>query len=103
VSTLACHPPTSRIRLHHPRLPWYVDITASNSTGVTLNDVFHQIHKQLYSRISTQHFGNEELGDDLREDIYIAFVRRCRGEPKKMEKGFTKLDFMGIGSYLKDW
>ncbi|KAF9052164.1 hypothetical protein BJ165DRAFT_1340180 [Panaeolus papilionaceus] len=83
------------MRLFHPKLPWYIDIVARHTNGITVVDLFEQMHRQLHTPILGRHFWNDELGQEERGEITRAFVRRCRGEVEKVRKGVVQLDFLG--------
>ncbi|KAJ7865767.1 hypothetical protein B0H14DRAFT_3133326 [Mycena olivaceomarginata] len=92
--------PELRMRLMHPRLPWYVDIfTGPHGPGVTLYDVIRQLFEQLNRPIAAHDFYNEEMGKRDREVLTLAFKERCamKGEFAREEKlkGVKRVDFLG--------
>ncbi|KAJ7752576.1 hypothetical protein B0H16DRAFT_787227 [Mycena metata] len=96
----AVSPIAPRMRLVHPRLPWYVDVEAPlTQPGVTLVDVIRTLFKELNRPIGGHDFWNEELGKHEREGLTFAFKRRCgkRGEfaREEMLKGVKRVDFLG--------
>ncbi|PPR06030.1 hypothetical protein CVT24_004700 [Panaeolus cyanescens] len=95
MAQLALQPATSNMRLYHPRLPWYIDIVARHTNGITVADVFEQMHRQLHTPILGRHFWNDELGEEERGEITRAFVRRCRGRAEVVQRGVVQLDFLG--------
>jgi hypothetical protein len=50
----ATKPPVSRLRLEcsSPHLPWRIEVQASNRTTVTVSDVWHALHTQLYIQLT---------------------------------------------------
>ncbi|TFK31661.1 hypothetical protein BDQ12DRAFT_693750 [Crucibulum laeve] len=42
LAQLATSPPATFLRIMHPKLPWYIDIQASHSEGITVYDVLSQ-------------------------------------------------------------
>ncbi|KAJ7644801.1 hypothetical protein FB45DRAFT_898701 [Roridomyces roridus] len=101
----AVTPATSRMRLVHPRLPWWVDVRQAtpNQGGVTLYDVLRTLHDELDRAIGSRDFFNEELGRKDRDALTKAFKERCslqggdvRSDVKKeMLKGVKRVDYLG--------
>ncbi|KAJ7046377.1 hypothetical protein C8F04DRAFT_344271 [Mycena alexandri] len=96
----AVSPIAQRMRLMHPRLPWYVDVEAPlTQPGVTLVDVIHTLFQELNRPIAGHDFWNEELRKREREGLTYTFKRRCgkRGEfsQEEMLKGVKRVDFLG--------
>ncbi|KAF7365706.1 hypothetical protein MVEN_00444300 [Mycena venus] len=97
----AVMPHVGRMRLVHPRLPWYVDVVAAyHAPGVTLLDVLRTLFEELDRPIAGRDFWNEELGKRERESLTRAFKERCtrRGEYMRdeMARGVKRVDFLGV-------
>jgi hypothetical protein len=73
LTRFACEPPVPYMCLIHVRLPWYIDVQASNPTGVTLADLFGAIWACLRSPIVHADFWNEELSEADRDKITKAW------------------------------
>jgi hypothetical protein len=98
---LAVVPPTARMRLMHPRLPWYVDVVAGHhASGVMLYDLLLQLYNELDRPIAARDFWNDEIGKRGREGLTKAFKERCamQGEYAREEKkkGVKRVDFLGV-------
>lgn len=93
---MACQPPVDSMRLYHPRLPWYIDIHRRHPNGITVGDVFEQMHVALLQPITGRHFWNEDLRDTDRAAINAAFRDRVDGDEAYMQKGVMKVDFLGM-------
>ncbi|KAJ7615029.1 hypothetical protein DFH06DRAFT_1240393 [Mycena polygramma] len=96
----AVTPPTGRMRLMHPRLPWYIDVLGGyHAPGVTLSDVLRSLFVELDRPIGSQDFWNEELGKREREGLTRAFKERCaqKGDYMREEMllGVKRVDFLG--------
>ncbi|KAJ7776862.1 hypothetical protein DFH07DRAFT_798026 [Mycena maculata] len=97
----AVTPAATRMRLMHPRLPWYVDVKRiQNTHGITLYDVLYALFEELDRPIAGRDFWNEELGRKDRDSLTQAFKERCRmngraGEKTEMMKGVKRVDFLG--------
>jgi len=57
------------MKLSHDRLPWYIEVRASNADGVTFYDLFVQIQTVLSSRIKNSDFYNSEITEEEREAL----------------------------------
>lgn len=92
---LATIPAAPFLRLSHPKLPWYVDIHQGQPNGVTIQDIFLQLHHQLHSPIHGRHFWNEELSEGDRIEITRAFQERVKSDRKLVARGILQVDFLG--------
>ncbi|KAJ6527086.1 hypothetical protein B0H19DRAFT_1196427 [Mycena capillaripes] len=98
----AATPAPPRMRLMHPRLPWYIDVVPGfhNTPGVTLYDVLRTLFIELDRAILSRDFWNEELGRRERESLTHAFKERCSRKGKHMQeeiaKGVKRVDFLGL-------
>ncbi|KAF5364671.1 hypothetical protein D9758_005640 [Tetrapyrgos nigripes] len=63
----ACTPPVDRMRLYHPRLPWYVDVVQIRPGfgGVTVGDVILQLWMSLQTQVTQEEYGAEEMDEHL--------------------------------------
>ncbi|KAJ7480655.1 hypothetical protein FB451DRAFT_152172 [Mycena latifolia] len=94
----AVTPAATRMRLVHPRLPWYVDVRRQQ--GITLYDVLRALYDELNLQIAGRDFWNEELGKRDRDGLTRAFKERCQMDGKEhareeMLKGVKRVDFLG--------
>lgn len=89
-----CEPPAATMRLVHPRLPWYIDIVASNPTGVTLYDLFYAIWASLRIPIAQRDFWNEEMGGKDRDKISNAWRERCGMDETERASGVRRVDYL---------
>jgi hypothetical protein len=94
LTRFACEPPLPYVRLVHPRLPWYIDVHASNPTGVDLSDLFHAIWTCLRWPIGKADFWNDELGDGDRDKISHAWRVRCAGDSFERGCGVRRVDYL---------
>lgn len=90
----ASEPPLPYMRLFHPRLPWYIDVHASNPTGITLADLFQAIWNCLHWPIQQTDFWNDELSDSDRDKISRAWMVRCGGDAYDQNTGVRRVDFL---------
>jgi len=91
---LATAPPVDELCLWHPRLPWYIQIHASQSNGITIQDVFCQMQDHFAEPIWANHYWNVELSSKDREEMRGAFQYRCDGNRKLWKKGIARIDFL---------
>jgi hypothetical protein len=82
------------MRLYHDRLPWFIDIYARNPSGVTIHDLFDQLHDTLMIQIHNKHYYNEDMDDEDRGKIARAFEGRCAGDPSEIASGVRRVDFL---------
>lgn len=94
LTRFTCEPPLQYMRLIHPRLPWYIDVHASNPTGVNLGDLFQAIWNCLRCSIQSADFWNDELSDLDRDKISHAWRKRCDGDPFEHGNGVRRVDFL---------
>jgi len=88
----ACDPPVNSMRLYHDKLPWYIDIQARNPSGVTIYDLFDQMHDSLMEPIRDKHYYTDEMDDEDRAKIAWAFKERCGNNQNEISKGIRKID-----------
>jgi len=92
---LATTPPVPTLQLYHPLLPWYVDIQAGSTSGVTIYDILTQLCTSLQMPIADIDFRNDVLSSDDRERFTDAYNLRNSGSPEGLAKGISKVDFLG--------
>jgi hypothetical protein len=95
LSQFATIRPVGHLRFYHPRLPWYIDVRASQPNGVLVADVLQQIHEKLHRPIRPQDFTNVVLDATDRELITDAYRNRADDRVDIMQQGVRKVDFMG--------
>jgi hypothetical protein len=96
LAQIATNPSTDFLRIAHPRFPWYIDIRQSQPKGVTIYDILTQTAQQMFHPIAGHHFYNEELSEDDRGVISIAFHSRCAGNAKLINRGVLRIDFLSL-------
>jgi len=94
LTRFACEPPVPYMRLYHPRLPWYIDVHASNPTGVNLGDLFMSIWHSLRCPIQKSDFWNDELSESDRDKVSHAWRVRCNGDRMEHGRGVRRVDFL---------
>jgi hypothetical protein len=82
------------MRLFHPRLPWYIDVHATNPTGVDLSDLFQMIWKCPRWPINQADFWNDELSGGDRDKISHAWRVRCDEDSFERGCGVRRVDFL---------
>lgn len=82
------------MKLFHDRLPWYIEVWASNEVGVTFYDLFAQLQSVLSSRIKNSDFYNNEITQEEREKIARAWKERCQYNQGGMGQGVKKVDYL---------
>ncbi len=87
-------PPTRYMKLSHDRLPWYIEVRASNADGVTFYDLFVQIQTVLSSRIKNSDFYNNSITQEERDKISRAWKERCQYNQGEMSQGVKKVDYL---------
>ncbi|KAJ2912444.1 hypothetical protein MD484_g7974, partial [Candolleomyces efflorescens] len=92
---LATTPPSPFMRIFHPSLPWYIDVRPAHPNGVTVYDVLAQMYRQLMSPITGRHYWNEDLTEEDRKAITLAFQRRCGTNAQEIQRGVVQVDYMG--------
>ncbi|KAK7044555.1 hypothetical protein R3P38DRAFT_168968 [Favolaschia claudopus] len=85
----------NHLRFYHPRLPWFIDVRASQANGILVGNVLHQIHMKLHRPIHAHDFSNTELNAADREAITSAYRDRCADRADIMQQGVRKVDFLG--------
>ncbi|KAJ7742711.1 hypothetical protein DFH07DRAFT_836192 [Mycena maculata] len=98
---LATTRPVRRLRFYHPRLPWYIDVRASQPNGVLVGDVLHQIHHKVHRPIRPEDFSNTVLDAADREMITDAYRARCDDRVEIMQEGVQRVDFLGTDCILQ--
>ncbi|KAJ6595624.1 hypothetical protein DFH09DRAFT_973703 [Mycena vulgaris] len=93
--------PVRRLRFYHPRIPWYIDVGASQPNGVLVGDVLQQIHEKLQRPIRPEDFSNTVLDATDREVITDAYRARCDDRVDIMQQGVRRVDFMGSDVILQ--
>ncbi|KIJ11723.1 hypothetical protein PAXINDRAFT_171670 [Paxillus involutus ATCC 200175] len=86
-------PPTRYMRLYHPRLPWYIDITANGTPFISLADLFQQLFAALDKGLSKNDFYNNDLDNEDRQKLTQAYYERCRDNAERMQ-GVKRVDFL---------
>ncbi|KAI0353910.1 hypothetical protein OH77DRAFT_1406291 [Trametes cingulata] len=101
LTRFACEPPVQHMRLFHAALPWYIDVEVNaNPSGVTLYDLFLAIQNHMLSPIEYGDFYNNEMNNDVRDQIAIAWADRCRSEEER-SRGVCKVDYL-MGKYIME-
>ncbi|KAJ7167972.1 hypothetical protein C8R46DRAFT_1191941 [Mycena filopes] len=79
----AFHPPMTKLRILHPRLPfWPIDLalppTAQGAPPISFGDVLITVHRTMHQRIT--HADWATLGKEDEARVTRAFTARCRAE-----------------------
>jgi len=82
------------MRLVHARLPWYVDVLASNPSGVTLWDLFGAVYNALRTPITQRDFWNEEMGQKERAKVGDAWRIRVGNDLEERAAGVRRVDYL---------
>ncbi|KAG5641438.1 hypothetical protein DXG03_005231 [Asterophora parasitica] len=90
---LATSPAVNEMWLYHPLLPWYIEVHALQANGITLWDIFTQIHQHLTKPVLGQEFYNEVLTATDRELVITAYSYRLGGQK---EESLRRMDFLGF-------
>ncbi|KAJ6588702.1 hypothetical protein B0H19DRAFT_1100772 [Mycena capillaripes] len=101
LSQFATTRPVQRLRFYHPRLPWCLDVRASQPNGILVGDVLHQIHEKLHRAIRPPDFSNTVLDATDRELVTDAYRNRCEDRVDIMQQGVRRVDFMGSDVILQ--
>ncbi|KAJ6612697.1 hypothetical protein B0H10DRAFT_1806952 [Mycena sp. CBHHK59/15] len=101
LSQLATTRPVRKLRFYHPRLPWYIDVRASQPNGILVGDVLQQIHEKLRRPIRAEDFSNTILDATDRELIIDAYRGRCDDRVDVMQEGVRRVDFLGRYAVLQ--
>jgi hypothetical protein len=97
----AVMPAAARMRLVHPRLPWFVDVRPHTATyPISIYDVLRTLYDELTIPIAGRDFWNSELSKKDRESLTRAFKDRClldgrERSREEMLKGVKRIDFLG--------
>jgi len=92
---LATSPAIRNLLIWHPKLPWKIEIEATNFIGITIQDVLTGIYQHLRSPIGHEEFYTVELVSEDRELISTVFHERCSGDPREISGGVRRVDFLG--------
>ncbi|KAH9484070.1 hypothetical protein JR316_0003550 [Psilocybe cubensis] len=98
VYELATSPPTQRLLIWHPKLPWKIKIQSNSPNGISVMDVLIGIHEQLRCTIGHHEYYTVELTSEDRQRLSDAFQVRCGGDPVEMVGGVRRIDFLGLES-----
>ncbi|KAG6837237.1 hypothetical protein H0H93_012631 [Arthromyces matolae] len=92
---VATTPSVHELHLYHRRLPWIITIRATQTNGITLGDVFDQIHQSLSVRVTQQEVYNSSLNASDREEIATACYYR-NGSAGTVGGPMLRVDFLGF-------
>ncbi|PPQ77580.1 hypothetical protein CVT25_011372 [Psilocybe cyanescens] len=95
VYQLATSPPTQRLLIWHPKLPWKIEIEASAPSGISVLDIWIGIHEQLRCTIGHHEYYTVELTSEDRQMLSDVFKQRCGGDAVEMVGGLRRVDFLG--------
>lgn len=91
----ACEPPLPRMRLFHPRLPWYIDVHAQNPAGVMFLELFMAIWCCMFTLVREDDFYNSRMNPDAQEQIKRASEERCStGTSEAHATGIRRVDYL---------
>jgi hypothetical protein len=93
---LACEPPIAFMRLYHDRLPWDINVCASNPhIGVTVIDVLTAMYTNLMRGIRDVDYYNRDMDAQARDKIALAWRARCGYDEMEAARGLRRVDFLG--------
>lgn len=95
MAQLAFQPSAQFMRLVHPRLPWYVDVTPTHANGITVGNILEALMARLSVPIHGRHYWTEALSAGERKMISDAFAQRAAGRPEVISQGVCFVDFLG--------
>ena len=90
----ACEPPLPVMVFYSPHFPWYIEARTQNPVGVTLQEMFMAIWQSIMTPISHEDYYNNEMDQEARELIAIAWAERCGGNEEERNKGIRRVDFL---------
>jgi len=94
MAQFATTPPANVLRLFHPRLPWYIDVTQLHPNGITVMDIIGQVYTALTQQILPRHYWNDVLTAGDRAEIGKAYGRRVALLGGGAENGILWIDFL---------
>ncbi|KAI0313754.1 hypothetical protein OF83DRAFT_1064929, partial [Amylostereum chailletii] len=94
LASFVTEPPIPHLRILHRRLPWYVDVAASNQVGTTLQDLFDTLHAFLHTPIYRSDLYNSAVDDEQRAKVIRAYRERCQGDATEAAVGVKRVDFL---------
>lgn len=92
---LITSPPIHHMTLWHRKLPWQINIEASQPNGITIYDLFRQLYRRLHQPIIQEEYYTDELAASDREILMMAFQTRCAMFPDQLKGGVRRIDFLG--------
>ena len=95
MAQLAFQPSAQFMRLVHPRLPWYIDVTPTHTNGITVGNILDALMTRMSVPIHGRHFWTEALSAGDRKMISDAFALRTRQRPEIVSQGVCFVDFLG--------
>lgn len=83
------------MRIYHARMPWYVDVRATNNpVGVTFADLFREIYEVMQVQIIDADFNNDEVDEEERRRITAAYRNRVGSDQSEAMKGIRRVDYL---------
>ncbi|KAF9450767.1 hypothetical protein P691DRAFT_664674 [Macrolepiota fuliginosa MF-IS2] len=95
LAQLAVNPVAPMLRLYHSRLPWYIDVHQSHTTGVTVFDVLVQLSLQMQTPIHNRHYYNDTLDAADKIALGVRYKERTKGRVEEGRRGILQVDFLG--------
>ncbi|KAK7038972.1 hypothetical protein VNI00_010364 [Paramarasmius palmivorus] len=96
VHQLATEPTSRFMRLYHPLLPWYIDVSADDPSGITVKRVMETLVCDLSRVVLQSEVFNEKVTADERERIFVAQKGRCDGVMRRMDFLMNRSVFNGL-------
>lgn len=96
IQQLATSPPTQRLLIWHPKLPWkiHIEVTVPGQ-GITVSSIVFGIYEQLRCSIGHHEYYTVELTSEDRQTLSDVFQERCAGDTTQMIGGLRRVDFLG--------
>lgn len=90
----ATDPPVQELRLWHHLLPWYIDITSSDNSAITIGDLLEQLHLDLRKRISAYDYWTTVLTHLKRENLDNTCNFRVAARGPTEDRAICRIDFL---------
>ncbi|CAL1698852.1 unnamed protein product [Somion occarium] len=94
LTRFACEPPVRRIELWNPYYPWLIEVESQNPAGVTLHELLGAIWTSMMTPISTADYYNNEMNENIRSKVAMAFNIRVEENEKERGLGVRRVDFL---------
>ena len=90
----ATDPPTNRMFLTHPLLPWAIDVSSVPGSVITISHLLTQVYLELQRSVMESDFWNDGLDEEDRRQIHSAWEQRCGGNWEEAGRGIRRVDYL---------